>query len=81
MFIDNACGRLPKSALDIADTTYRYFIIGKQRLSQELNLVKMVKQIRYNKIMSLEYQTSEIDKLKLHDLCVIEVDDDDLRKK
>ena len=46
LFLRNLAGCLPESAIKAQDMSTRFFILGKQRLESELNIVKVLKQLR-----------------------------------
>ena len=46
LFLKNLFGTLPDKAFDTDDLTYRWFIIGKQRLKKEMDAVRILRQLR-----------------------------------
>lgn len=51
LFIRDCCGCFPENVLHSPNMVNRWYVIGKKRLEEELNLVKILKTLRNVKVL------------------------------
>lgn len=75
-------GCLAEDSLKMQQLSSRWFIIGRDKLENELNMIKLLKNVRNLKIMAKEDSSLKERKAKLilDNLATINVDSDEIKK-
>ena len=80
MFFSHIFGCLATDALQVNNKAIRWFIIGKERLDNEINLEKVLKTLRQFRILFLQDKEKKA-RLATENKNYIAVDSDDLLKE